>query len=141
MYCLQKTQKGSASEKLRTLPDPGYGTDPGLTEDSVLTYLRDNPDLLQQLGRLQLPPDDAESVKSEKQILPPVIPPGPGTPGMCHDDDDDSQDPDDDMSGACSLVTANGIPCDPGLAYSPLTGSCEWPDTLIETGCNPEGET
>ena len=107
----------------------------------MLTYLRDNPDLLQQLGRLQLPPDDAESVKSEKQILPPVIPPGPGTPGMCHDDDDDSQDPDDDMSGACSLVTANGIPCDPGLAYSPLTGSCEWPDTLIETGCNPEGET
>ena len=83
MYCLQKTQKGSASEKLRTLPDPGYGTDPGLTEDSVLTYLRDNPDLLQQLGRLQLPSDDAESVKSEKQILPPVIPPGPGTPGMC----------------------------------------------------------
>ena len=43
--------------------------------------------------------------------------------------------------GVCSLVTANGIPCDPGLAYSPLTGSCEWPDTLIETGCNPEGDT
>ena len=44
------------------------------------------------------------------------------------------------VTGVCSLVTANGIPCDPGLAYSPLTGSCEWPDTLIETGCNPEGE-
>ena len=44
------------------------------------------------------------------------------------------------MTGVCSLVTANGIPCDPGLAYSPLTGSCEWPDTLIETGCNPEGD-
>ena len=27
-----------------------------------------------------------------------------------------------------------------GLAFSPLTGSCEWPDTLIETGCNPEGK-
>ena len=133
---VQKTQAGSASEKLRSLPDPGSGTDLGLTEDSVLTYLRDNPDLLQQLGSLQLPPE--AEVRSEKQILPPVIPPGPGTPGMC--DHDDSQDPDDDMSGACSLVTANGIPCDPGLAYSPLTGSCEWPDTLIETGCNPEGE-
>ena len=44
------------------------------------------------------------------------------------------------VTGVCSLVTANGIPCDPGLAYSPLTGSCEWPDTLIETGCNPEGD-
>jgi len=31
-----------------------------------------------------------------------------------------------------------GLPCDPGLAFSPLTGSCEWPDTLVETGCNPE---
>ena len=68
---LQKTQAGSASEKLRSLPDPdlGSGTDPGLTEDTVLTYLRDNPDLLQQLGRLQLPPE--ADVKSEKQILPP----------------------------------------------------------------------
>ena len=46
----------------------------------------------------------------------------------------------DIVAGVCSLVTANGIPCDPGLAYSPLTGSCEWPDTLIETGCNPEGD-
>ena len=41
--------------------------------------------------------------------------------------------------GVCSLLTANGIPCDPGLAYSPVTGSCEWPDNLIEHGCNPEG--
>ena len=72
---VQKTQAGSASEKLSSLPDPG------LTEDSVLTYLRDNPDLLQQLGRLQLPSEEAE-VRSEKQTLPPVIPPGPGTPGM-----------------------------------------------------------
>ena len=29
--------------------------------------------------------------------------------------------------------------CDPGLAYNPLTRSCEWPDTLLDTGCNPEG--
>ena len=60
------------------LPSPG--TDPGLTEDSVLTFLRDNPGLLQQLDTLdrpQLPP-----AKSEKQILPPVIPPGPGIPGF-----------------------------------------------------------
>jgi len=40
--------------------------------------------------------------------------------------------------GVCSLVTATGIPCDPGLAFSPLTGSCEWPDLLMEVGCNPE---
>ena len=50
----------------------------GLTEDSVLSFLRDNPGLLQQLDRLQLP---ATPAKSERQILPPVIPPGPGTPG------------------------------------------------------------
>ena len=43
--------------------------------------------------------------------------------------------------GACSLVSHNGHPCDPGLAYSPATGTCEWPDTLIEQGCNPEGNT
>ena len=49
----------------------------GLTEDSVLSFLRDNPGLLQQLDRLQLP----APAKSERQILPPVIPPGPGTPG------------------------------------------------------------
>ena len=51
----------------------------GLTEDSVLSFLRDNPGLLQQLDRLQLPA--AAAAQSERQILPPVIPPGPGTPG------------------------------------------------------------
>ena len=28
--------------------------------------------------------------------------------------------------------------CGPGLAINPLTGSCEWADTLIAKGCNPE---
>ena len=94
-----------------------------LNEESVLRYLRDNPDIFQQFSQLQLGPDSASDQQSERlEILPSVIPPGPG-------------------AGVCSLVTANGIPCDPGLAFSPLTGSCEWPDTLIETGCNPEGET
>ena len=96
-----------------------------LNEENVLRYLRDNPDILQQFSKLQLGPDSEQEtgVQSERlEILPSVIPPGPG-------------------AGVCSLVTANGIPCDPGLAFSPLTGSCEWPDTLIETGCNPEGET
>ena len=104
-----------------------------MADDSLLTYLRDNPGLLQQLDKLTLP-----GPKSEKQLLPPVIPPGPTTPGITYKltrDDNCSIFP-----GVCSLVTANGIPCDPGLAYSPLTGSCEWPDTLIETGCNPEGD-
>ena len=95
-----------------------------LNEENVLRYLRDNPDILQQLSQLQLVPGSASdhAAQSERlEILPSVIPPGPG-------------------AGVCSLVTANGIPCDPGLAFSPLTGSCEWPDRLIETGCNPEGE-
>ena len=97
-----------------------------LNEENVLRYLRDNPDILQQFSRLQLGPglasDKETPVQSERlEILPSVIPPGPG-------------------AGVCSMVTANGIPCDPGLAFSPLTGSCEWPDRLIETGCNPEGE-
>ena len=97
-----------------------------LNEENVLRYLRDNPDILQQFSKLQLgpgsAPDKETPVQSERlEILPSVIPPGPG-------------------AGVCSLVTANGIPCDPGLAFSPLTGSCEWPDRLIETGCNPEGE-
>ena len=93
----------------------------------MLRYLRDNPDILQQFSQLQLGPDsgpDQETgpVQSERlELLPSVIPPGPG-------------------AGVCSLLTANGIPCDPGLAFSPLTGSCEWPDRLIETGCNPEGK-
>ena len=66
--------------------------------------------------------DDYAGTKSKQElILPSVLPPGP-------------------QPGVCSLVTANGLPCDPGLAFSPLTGSCEWPDTLIETGCNPEGQ-
>ena len=28
--------------------------------------------------------------------------------------------------------------CGPGLAVNRVTGSCEWPDTLIAAGCNPE---
>jgi len=84
-----------------------------LNEDNVLRYLRDNPNILQQLS------SSSPSVDKQSLVLPPVLPPGP-------------------QPGVCSLVTANGLPCDPGLAFSPLTGSCEWPDTLIETGCNPE---
>ena len=101
-------QEKVRSEKL-TEPD---GRD--LTDDNLLGFLRDNPALLQQLNKLQLPsiddinnyhqsrqPQSEKLVKSERQVLPPVIPPGPGTPGRC------------------SLVTGNGIPCDPGsLGYN-----------------------
>ena len=87
-----------------------------INERNVLRYLRDNPNILQQLSSLQLEP----TPDKQELVLPSVLPPGP-------------------QPGVCSLVTANGLPCDPGLAFSPLTGSCEWPDTLIETGCNPEG--
>ena len=40
----------------------------------------------------------------------------------------------------CSVITHLGEECDPGLAYNSLTRTCEWPDTLLESGCNPEGE-
>ena len=83
--------------------------------------LQQNPNIVQELlQQLQAGPGAAESLGKlqlpARQVLAALPPPG-----------------------VCSLVTANGIPCDPGLAYSPLTGSCEWPDNLIEHGCNPEG--
>ena len=68
------TPQDPSSGRAEKLVVPSGG---GLTEDSVLSFLRDNPGLLQQLDRLQLP----APAKSERQILPPVIPPGPGTPG------------------------------------------------------------
>ena len=87
-------------------------TDPNIAKALGLTFGKlQSPSKPQTLANLQLPPQP-----SARQVLPP-----PGPPGVC------------------SLVTANGIPCDPGLAFNPATGSCEWPDTLIEVGCNPEG--
>ena len=40
----------------------------------------------------------------------------------------------------CPVTTHLGLPCDPGLAYNTLSRSCEWPDTLLDAGCNPERE-
>ena len=114
----------------------------GFTSEELLKTLQENPDVAQQLARqMQKDPSIAKSLglsfeepeqpaqpkilanlelpppTSARQVLPP-----PGPPGVC------------------SLVTLNGIPCDPGLAFNPATGSCEWPDTLIAAGCNPEGK-
>ena len=91
------------------------------SNQDLLEMLQENPNIVQELlQQLQADPGSAESLGKlqlpARQVLPALPPPG-----------------------VCSLVTANGIPCDPGLAYSPLTGSCEWPDNLIEHGCNPEG--
>ena len=41
---------------------------------------------------------------------------------------------------SCPVTTHLGLPCDPGLAYNTLSRSCEWPDTLLDAGCNPERE-
>ena len=44
------------------------------------------------------------------------------------------------VADTCPLVTHLGEPCDPGLAYNTLSRTCEWPDSLLEAGCNPESE-
>ena len=41
----------------------------------------------------------------------------------------------------CPERTPDGSRCGPGLAYSHLSRACEWPDTLMDEGCNPEGNT
>ena len=41
----------------------------------------------------------------------------------------------------CPEKTPDGSECGPGLAYSHLSRACEWPDTLMDEGCNPEGNT
>ena len=103
-----------------------------LVNQEIIEKLKENPQIVQELfQQLQEDPSMQEifqqlktnpGIKThEKLELPPQAAPPIGPLGVC------------------SLLTANGIPCDPGLAYSPVTGSCEWPDNLIEHGCNPEG--
>ena len=81
--------------------------------------LKKNPDIVEELFQ-QLRSDPGTETLGKLELPPKAAPPIAPL-------------------GVCSLLTANGIPCDPGLAYSPVTGSCEWPDNLIEHGCNPEG--
>jgi len=110
----------------------------GFTSQELLKTLQENPAVARQLAeQMQTDPSIAKSLGltfgqpaqpklSANLVLPPqpsarqvLPPPGP-------------------QAGVCSLITRNGIPCDPGLAFNPSTGSCEWPDMLIEAGCNPE---
>jgi len=98
-----------------------------IVPDEMAKLLQRNPNIAQELARkIQAEPRLAETLglsafmTHENQILP-QSPPFPAAP-----------------PGACSLVSHNGHPCDPGLAYSPATATCEWPDTLIDHGCNPE---
>ena len=85
IHSVSQAGKGT-SEKLSLPPID-------LTESDVLSFLRDNPNILQQIGKLTnnpatnqqfekltLPPESGQGT-SEKLILPPVIPPGPNTPG------------------------------------------------------------
>ena len=85
---------------------------------SLAQALRDHPDIAAELAvRLQMEPDLA----AELGLLPPhrerplLAPP------------------------SCPQLSPEGIACRPGLAYSTITQACEWPDTLMESGCNPEG--
>ena len=45
------------------------------------------------------------------------------------------------VTDTCPLVTHLGEACDPGLAYNSISRTCEWPDTLLEAGCNPESKS
>ena len=85
---------------------------------SLAQALRDHPDIAAELAvRLQMEPDLA----AELGLLPPqrerplLAPP------------------------SCPQLSPEGVACRPGLAYSTITQACEWPDTLMESGCNPEG--
>lgn len=51
-------------------------------------------------------------------------------------------------SASCStnyLKCADGYPyltpCEPGLAYDDRTHKCNWPDELLDIGCNSEGKS
>jgi hypothetical protein len=85
---------------------------------SLAQAIRDHPDIAAELAaRLQQEP----GLAADLGLLPPVRAPVTAPPP------------------ACPLATPGGAPCGPGLAYSHLTRACEWPDTLMEAGCNPEG--
>ena len=58
-------------------------------------------------------------------ILPGDFPPPPPAPPI--------------VTECLTVIPTSGIPCDPGLAFNPTTGSCDWPDNLIDIGCIPEG--
>ena len=82
---------------------------------SLAQALRDHPDIAAELAvRLQMEPDLA----AELGLLNPLR----GQP-----------------ASSCPEHTPEGAACSPGLAYSSITRACEWPDTLMENGCNPEG--
>lgn len=40
----------------------------------------------------------------------------------------------------CEHGAAYSLPCDAGLAYDDRIKKCNWPDELVEVGCNPAGQ-
>lgn len=38
----------------------------------------------------------------------------------------------------CAYGEAEEVACDKGLAYDDRTHTCNWPDLLLDIGCNPE---
>ena len=100
---------------------PPQQIDEGLRLDTVslAQALRDHPDIAAELAsRLQAEPGLAADLGLLDPVRAPTTPPAPH----------------------CPVTTPEGSLCGPGLAYSALTRACEWPDTLMEAGCNPESK-
>ena len=103
---------------------------------SLAQALRDHPDIAAELAvRLQMEPDLAaelgllSSLTDRRPTLarPTLAPPSYPLPTL-------------PPPPSCPQITPEGATCSPGLAYSSISRACEWPDTLMENGCNPEGE-
>ena len=41
----------------------------------------------------------------------------------------------------CAFGEAEEVACEKGLAYDERTHSCNWPDLLLEDGCDPESKS
>jgi len=39
----------------------------------------------------------------------------------------------------CEHGSPYSLPCEPGLAYDDRIKKCNWPDELVDVGCNPAG--
>lgn len=39
----------------------------------------------------------------------------------------------------CEYGSPYTLPCEPGLAYDDRIKKCNWPDELVDLGCNPAG--
>ena len=117
---LDPVEAGGGRPPRRSPPAPATQlvTRPQLDTASLAQALRDHPDIAAELAtRLQREPGLAADLGLVAPVPATTTRPPP----------------------ACPRHSPGG-PCGPGLAYSPLSRACEFPDTLMEAGCNPEGE-